>query len=218
MSDPFAPKKRWNGWARLLSIDSWIDDRMYRLRSTSGEFLESLTIFSRRFRVYGFKKSLVELGCEGLTIGTAGAVLMLALAKPAFEDTEKNWRDRQEYSIEFLDRFGNVIGNRGVLHNDAEPVDSLPDHFVKAVMATEDRRFFNHFGIDFEVQLAAIYRRCGTHSVLSDNRSSHRALEPFFEQLLDFARVVFAVRRIAAAKCKNLFAVSSHSFCCCGVS
>ena len=149
MSDPFAPKKRWNGWARLLSIDSWIDDRMYRLRSTSGDFLESLTIFSRRFRVYGFKKSLVELGCEGLTIGTAGAVLMLALAKPAFEDTEKNWRDRQEYSIEFLDRFGNVIGNRGVLHNDAEPVDSLPDHFVKAVMATEDRRFFNHFGIDF---------------------------------------------------------------------
>ena len=29
------------------------------------------------------------------------------------------------------------------------PIDELPDHLVKAVLATEDRRFFEHFGIDF---------------------------------------------------------------------
>ncbi len=28
------------------------------------------------------------------------------------------------------------------------PIDELPDYFVKAVLATEDRRFFDHFGID----------------------------------------------------------------------
>ena len=28
------------------------------------------------------------------------------------------------------------------------PFDELPDYFVKAVLATEDRRFFSHFGID----------------------------------------------------------------------
>ncbi len=29
------------------------------------------------------------------------------------------------------------------------PIDQMPDHFIKAVLATEDRRFFDHFGIDF---------------------------------------------------------------------
>ena len=41
------------------------------------------------------------------------------------------------------------IGHRGIIHEDSVPVDQLPDHFVKAVLATEDRRFFEHFGIDF---------------------------------------------------------------------
>ncbi|MEL7228967.1 MAG: transglycosylase domain-containing protein, partial [Pseudomonadota bacterium] len=132
-----------------MSIDSWVDDGMFRFKSSGGETWEKLTIFFRKFRVYGFKKALVELSCEGFTLGVAGAVLMLALAKPAFEETEKNWRANQQYSITFLDRFGNEIGRRGVLHNDAEPIDSLPDHFIKAVLATEDRRFFDHFGIDF---------------------------------------------------------------------
>jgi len=149
MTDPFAPKKRSKTGNRLLSFDSWVDDAMYRFKSSGGETWEKLTIFFRRFRVYGFKKSVVELFCEGFTLATIGALLMLALAKPAFEETDKNWRTSQDYSVTFLDRFGNEIGRRGILHNDAEPIDTLPDHFIKAVLATEDRRFFEHFGIDF---------------------------------------------------------------------
>lgn len=149
MRDPFAPRKKRSPLNFLMSIDSWVDDGMFRFKSSGGETWEKLTIFFRKFRVYGFKKALVELSCEGFTLGVVGAVLMLALAKPAFEETEKNWRANQQYSITFLDRFGNEIGRRGVLHNDAEPIDSLPDHFIKAVLATEDRRFFEHFGIDF---------------------------------------------------------------------
>ncbi len=147
--DPFTPKKKSKTGNRLLSIDSWVDDAMHRFKSGGGETWESLTIFSRKFRFYGFKKSLIELFCEGFTLGTVGALLMLALAKPAFEETDKNWRANQEYSVTFLDRFGNEIGRRGILHNDSEPIDVLPDHFIKAVLATEDRRFFDHFGIDF---------------------------------------------------------------------
>jgi penicillin-binding protein 1A len=29
------------------------------------------------------------------------------------------------------------------------PLEEIPDHLIKAVLATEDRRFFEHFGIDF---------------------------------------------------------------------
>ncbi len=91
---------------------------------------------------------MVEVACEGLTLGLAGFILLLALAQPAFEASEKDWRAQSDYSVTFLDRFGVEIGRRGVLHDDAEPIDALPDHFIKAVLATEDRRFFDHFGID----------------------------------------------------------------------
>ena len=166
MRDPFAPKKRWRGWNHLMSLDSWVDDAMFRFKESGSESWESITIFFRKFRVYGLKKAVVELFCEGLTLGAVGAVLMLALAKPALEETEKNWRAQQEYSVVFLDRFGNEIGRRGVLHNDAEPVDALPDHFVKAVMATEDRRFFEHYGIDFFGLTRAMVENAKANSVV----------------------------------------------------
>ena len=30
------------------------------------------------------------------------------------------------------------------------PLDEMPDHLIKAVLATEDRRFYEHFGIDID--------------------------------------------------------------------
>ena len=54
----------------------------------------------------------------------------------------------QDLAVTFLDRYGNEIGQRGIRHDDSCPLDELPDHVVKAVLATEDRRFYEHFGID----------------------------------------------------------------------
>ncbi|MEM8749403.1 MAG: PBP1A family penicillin-binding protein [Pseudomonadota bacterium] len=166
MRDPFERRKKWSWRNYLMGIDSWVDDRMYHFRQSGGEMWESLTIFSRRFRAHGIKKAAVELSCEGLTLGVVGALLMLALAKPAFEETDKNWRSSQEYSVTFLDRFGNEIGRRGILHNDAEPIDNLPDHFIKAVLATEDRRFFEHIGIDFFGLFRAMVENARANSVV----------------------------------------------------
>ncbi len=149
-----------------MAVDSWIDSSIYQLFSSAGESWESITVFFRRFRVYGYKKALVELACEGLTLGLAGLILMLALAQPAFEESEKDWRAQSDYSVTFLDRFGVEIGRRGILHNDAEPVDALPDHFIKAVLATEDRRFFDHFGIDFFGLTRAMIENARARSVV----------------------------------------------------
>ena len=40
------------------------------------------------------------------------------------------------------------FGSRGIKHNDSIPLDEFPDHLIKATLATEDRRFYEHFGID----------------------------------------------------------------------
>lgn len=133
----------------LLRIDSWIDSSLWTSASRFFDFWEDVTIASRKLHVRGWKKFLINIADDALTVGTAGTVLMLALALPAFEETKKDWRYRGDFAVTFLDRFGNTIGHRGIIHEDSVPIDQMPDHFIKAVLATEDRRFFEHFGIDF---------------------------------------------------------------------
>ncbi|MDW9373245.1 transglycosylase domain-containing protein [Sinorhizobium meliloti] len=133
----------------FLRIDSWIDSTVWSAGFRLGEWWEDTTIFFRRFRVRGWKRAFFEVLGEGMTLGAAGSVLMLALALPAFEETEGNWRAQSDFAVTFLDRYGNEIGHRGIIHEDSVPIDELPDHLIKAVLATEDRRFFDHWGIDF---------------------------------------------------------------------
>ncbi len=132
----------------FLRLDSWIDSTLWNAGFRLAEAWEEITIFFRRFRVRGWKRIFFELLGEGLTLGTAGSILMLMLAMPAFEATQGDWRNRGNFAVTFLDRYGNVIGHRGIIHENSVPVDQLPDYFIKAVLATEDRRFFDHFGID----------------------------------------------------------------------
>ena len=74
---------------------------------------------------------------------------MLALAVPAFRETsDDDWLKKSELAVTFLDRYGNEVGTRGIKHNDSVPLDQFPDSLIKAVLATEDRRFYEHFGID----------------------------------------------------------------------
>lgn len=133
----------------LLRIDSWIDSTIWNAGFRLAEWWEEITIFFRRFIVKGWKRALFELIGEGMNLGTAGFILLLALALPAFEETKGDWRNKGDFAVTFLDRYGNEIGHRGIIHEDSVPIDELPDHLIKAVLATEDRRFFEHFGIDF---------------------------------------------------------------------
>ncbi|MBL0371053.1 PBP1A family penicillin-binding protein [Rhizobium sp. KVB221] len=133
----------------FLRMDAWLDSTLWNAGFRFVDIWEDITIFFRKFRVKGWKRIPVELTGEALTWGSVGMVVMLALAKPAFEIAKSDWRKKQEFAVTFLDRYGNVVGHRGIIHEDSVPIDELPDHLVKAVLATEDRRFFDHFGIDF---------------------------------------------------------------------
>ena len=132
-----------------MAVDAWIDSSLYEAGFKLSEYWENLTIFFRRFRFTGWKRWAFELAGEGFTMGAAGSVVMLALAMPAFEETEGNWRAQDDFAVTFLDRQGNEIGQRGIIQRESVPVDEMPDHVIKAVLATEDRRFFEHYGIDF---------------------------------------------------------------------
>ena len=102
----------------------------------------------RRLRPRGFLRLVSEVIGDGLTLFAAVATLALALAMPAIEATAVNWRDQGDYAVTFLDRNGNEIGRRGIRQIDSVPLDEMPDYMIAAVLATEDRRFEHHFGID----------------------------------------------------------------------
>ena len=125
----------------LLDVDSRIDFGIYLSSRWTREIYQRFTVFMDRFHTAGWRRwLLIEPLSEGLTWGTGGLVLMLALAIPAFRDTsDDDWLKKSELAVTFLDRFGNEIGSRGIRHNDSIPLDEFPDHLIKATLATEDR-------------------------------------------------------------------------------
>jgi penicillin-binding protein 1A len=133
----------------LLGFDARVDSSLFRSFTGLRDTYERFSTFMDRFHVAGWRRALNELVSEGATLGTAGAILMLALAIPAFHETsDDDWLKKSELAVSFLDRYGNEVGTRGIRHNDSVPLDQFPDNLIKAVLATEDRRFYEHFGID----------------------------------------------------------------------
>src|SRR5438105_3721266 len=134
----------------LLDIDARIDSAIFQAGKWAREIYERFTAFMDRFHVSGWRRwYFVEPLSESLTLGTGGLLILLALAIPAFRETsDDDWLKKSELAVTFLDRYGNEVGSRGIKHNDAIPLEEFPDHLIKAVLATEDRRFYDHVGID----------------------------------------------------------------------
>ena len=85
---------------------------------------------------------------EGADARHGRLVVLFALAIPALREFDEGKFLTGQYAVKFLDQNGNEIGKRGILHNDAVPLEEIPDSLIKATLATEDRRFFEHYGID----------------------------------------------------------------------
>jgi penicillin-binding protein 1A len=133
----------------LLDLDARVDSTLFASAAALREYYERFVTFMDRFYVAGWQRLLTELFSEAATLGAGGMVLMLALAVPAFQETsDDDWLKKADLAVTFLDRYGNEIGSRGIRHNDAIPLEEYPDYLIKAVLATEDRRFYEHFGID----------------------------------------------------------------------
>src|SRR5271170_1907172 len=152
--DDWRPKLR----RLLLDLDARIDSAVFRSGKWAREIYERFTEAMDGFHVAGWRRwVLVEPLSEMATLGTGGLLLMLALAIPAFRETsDDDWLKKADLAVTFLDRFGNEVGSRGIKHNESVSLEDMPDHLIKAVLATEDRRFFEHFGIDFQGTFRAV--------------------------------------------------------------
>jgi penicillin-binding protein 1A len=158
VQDPFYTKeKKRKPKAGMLAADAWLDSSLYEFWQTLGRGYTRYQDFMSRFHVSGIRRFFVEILSDAFSFGAIGAVLMTALALPAFDIIDRGaFNKAEDYSVVFMDRFGNEIGRRGIRSDDSVALDQMPDYLLKATLATEDRRFYEHFGIDVVGTLRAL--------------------------------------------------------------
>jgi penicillin-binding protein 1A len=190
-------RKRLIDW---MGLDSWIDSSLSDTWENIKERGNAVSSFFARFRLSGWRKFFNEGLSEVLTVGAGGLVVAYVLAIPALKEFDENRINQGQFAVKFLDRHGNEIGQRGILHNDAVSLEEIPDHLIKATLATEDRRFFEHFGVDVIGTARALMENARANEVvqggstltqqlaknlfLSSERSIQRKLKEAFLALL----------------------------------
>lgn len=132
------------GWA----FDAWLDSSLFSGWTRLREGYVGYAHFMERVSPHGWRKRVAGWASEGVTWSVVGLTALLALAQPAFRETSEDWLKKQELAVTFLDRYGVDVGRRGIKHDDSLPLEDLPTHLIQALIATEDRRFYDHWGID----------------------------------------------------------------------
>lgn len=172
----FRPNRR-NRFIDWWALDAWIDSSLYGAASKARDLWSAYSNFVNQFRVTGFRWVAAEVFSEAATLGSGGLLVVLAFALPSIEHTnDPSWRTASQYSVTFLDRNGTEIGKRGILYSDSVPLEEIPDALIKATMATEDRRFFDHFGIDVLGTLRAVATNLQANDVVQGGSSLSQQL------------------------------------------
>jgi len=127
--------------------------------------------FVYRFRVRGFQRIVVDVLDDAATFGTVAAFALLAYALPPFSGTGDVWNRGREYAVTITDANGEIIGRRGIRQDDALPLSDIPPHMIRAVLATEDVRFFDHFGVDIVGTSRAILHNAQSDTTLQGGSS-----------------------------------------------
>ncbi len=171
MQDWFFRQGRRERLINWLGLDSRIDSTLAETWAAVRDYWNAGTSFFARFRISGWKRLANELVSEGLTLGMGGLVVMFALAIPALREFDEGRFASGQFAVKFLDQNGNEIGKRGILHNDAVPLEDIPDALIKATLATEDRRFFEHWGIDVIGTARALFTNLQANEVVQGGSS-----------------------------------------------
>ncbi len=140
---------------RLYEVDSWLNSTVYGLWSWIGRIWGGYAAMLGRLRIRGVPRLATEIISDGATLGMIFLVVLHRYGLPDFDGSGDVWNQGRKVAVTFTDSSGQIIGRRGVRQDDAIPLDQIPPKVIQAVLATEDRRFFDHFGLDFQGTLRA---------------------------------------------------------------
>lgn len=99
-------------------------------------------------------------GSAAVSLGIAGLIgffLLYTFTTPSRFDRDEIWTANQTFGITFRSSDGEPLARRGAYYADRVSIDDLPDYLVEAFIAIEDRRYYQHFGIDIRGLIRAAY-------------------------------------------------------------
>ncbi|HRK64387.1 MAG TPA: transglycosylase domain-containing protein, partial [Terricaulis sp.] len=76
---------------------------------------------------------------------------------PRVPDADALWALNRQASVMFVDREGEILGVRGPYYARRARLSEIPDYVPQAFLAIEDRRFYEHEGVDRTAVLRAIF-------------------------------------------------------------
>ncbi|MFZ5618920.1 MAG: PBP1A family penicillin-binding protein [Pseudomonadota bacterium] len=88
--------------------------------------------------------------------GIGGLAALFLVIAPWPDESVDLWDLKRTPAVVILDRNGREIAARGARYGEAVAVGELPPYLVKAFLATEDRRFYEHRGVDLRGTLRAL--------------------------------------------------------------
>ena len=166
-SRQFWRNPRWREY--WLDFDSRIDSSFHESFAGFGSWWSAYSTFFGRFHISGLPKFAVNISSDALTLGILGLIGAYSIAQ-TIEEVGDNFF-KVPYAVTFLDRYGNEIGKRGILRDDAVTLEEIPEHLKLATLATEDRRFYEHFGIDIVGTFRALVENVKANDVVQGGSS-----------------------------------------------
>jgi penicillin-binding protein 1A len=106
----------------------------------------------RRLAIFTLKWGVVAT-IWGAFIG----LIFVAWCAYDLPDVSKLNEIKRRASVSLLAKDGSLIASYGDLYGSAAALRDLPPYLPAAVIATEDRRFYDHFGIDLKGLARAVY-------------------------------------------------------------
>jgi penicillin-binding protein 1A len=122
-------------------------------------FKERLAAFSEALRA----RTLMVIAAIASLFLIAGAITANAAWNWAFHDlppvpesAEDLWRVRMEPTVTLLDSEGAILAIRGPLYGVPARLEDLPPHVAQAFLSIEDRRYYQHDGVDWRGTIRAV--------------------------------------------------------------
>ncbi|MFQ5563730.1 MAG: transglycosylase domain-containing protein [Parvularculaceae bacterium] len=104
-----------------------------------------------------------SLAFVGLIGGLYAVFVVVAPRVPEGADL---WNVNRQPSVVVLDRRGEEIAARGARYGEAVGLDEMPSYLTAAILATEDRRFYEHNGVDARGLARAIFANLRSGAVV----------------------------------------------------
>jgi len=96
-----------------------------------------------------FLRKTAALLALAVPLAVAGPAAAVELFGETFKSPEAIAAFNRGDGVRYLDRQGRFLGSVGENYGEIVPVEKMPRHLLQALIAKEDRRFFEHDGLDY---------------------------------------------------------------------